>query len=254
MRFGLRALAETLAENVAEVDRADRGARHVRQFEHRHAAAAALRQLDLDLLVVEFAGAQFAPERLARRRRGRRADQRVEHPLLGGELGLGLDVLALPLLDQRDADLDEIAHDLLDVAPDIADLGELGRLDLEERRAGELGEAARDLGLAAAGRPDHQDVLGHDLLAHRRDEAQAAPAIAQGDRDGALGVVLPDDVAIEFGNDLARREFSHEVTGSRGRDWRWCRRRSPRRWPSRGARSPPASRSVGSSARAAASA
>jgi hypothetical protein len=48
----------------------------------------------------------------------------------------------------RDRDLDQIAHDLLDVAADIADLGEFGRLDLEERRAGELGQPARDLGLA----------------------------------------------------------------------------------------------------------
>jgi hypothetical protein len=80
----------------------------------------------------------------------------------------------LRALDQAIADLDEIADDLLDVAPDIADLGELGRLDLQERRAGELGEAARDLGLAAAGRADHQDVLRHHLLAHRGGRAAAA--------------------------------------------------------------------------------
>ncbi len=41
-----------------------------------------------------------------------------------------------------DRGLDEIADDLLDVAADIADLGELGRLDLDEGRAGELGQAA----------------------------------------------------------------------------------------------------------------
>jgi hypothetical protein len=50
---------------------------------------------------------------------------------------LGLDLAALLVLDQPDADLDEVAHDLFDIAPDIADLGELGRLDLEERRARE---------------------------------------------------------------------------------------------------------------------
>ena len=106
-------------------------------------------------------------------------------------------------------DLDEIADDLLDIAADIADLGELRRLDLEERRAGELREAARNLGLAAAGWPDHQDVLRQHLLAHRAFEAQAAPAVAQRDRDGALGILLADDETVELGNDLARRKISH---------------------------------------------
>ena len=96
-RQALRLGALALAEDVGEVDRADRGAGHVGQFEHRHARAA-LRQLDLDVLVVEFARAQLAAEGFARRRRRGRADQRVEHALLGGEFGLGLDVLALALL------------------------------------------------------------------------------------------------------------------------------------------------------------
>jgi hypothetical protein len=96
-----------------------------------------------------------------------RADQRVEHALLRGDMRLGLHFLALALAHEADRDLDQVAHDRFDVAADIADLGELGRLDLEEGRVGQLGEAPRDLGLAAAGRPDHQDVLGRDLLAQR---------------------------------------------------------------------------------------
>jgi hypothetical protein len=67
----------------------------------------------------------------------------------------------------RDRDFDEIAHDLLDVAADIADLGEFGGLDLDERRAGEFGQPPRDLGLADAGRPDHQDVFRQHFLAQR---------------------------------------------------------------------------------------
>ena len=97
---------------------------------------------------------------------GAGADQRVEHALLGGELRpWRATSLRLALAHQPDARLDQVADDLLDVAADIADLGELGRLDLDERRAGELGQAARDLGLADAGRADHQDVLGQHLLA-----------------------------------------------------------------------------------------
>ena len=64
-------------------------------------------------------------------------------------------------------DLDQVAHDRVDVAADVADLGELGRLDLDERRVGEPREPARDLGLADAGGTDHQDVLRRDLLAQR---------------------------------------------------------------------------------------
>ena len=131
------------------------------------------------------------------------ADQRVEHALLGGQLGLGGDVLAQALARHGDGDFDQVAHDLLDIAADIADLGELGRLDLEERRLGQLRQAAGDLGLADAGRADHQDVLGQHLVAQRLGQLLAAPAVAQGDGDGALGVVLADDEAVEFGDDLA---------------------------------------------------
>ncbi len=132
-----------------------------------------------------------------------RADQRVEHTLLGGELGLGFDLLALSVAHEPDADLDQVAHDLVNVAADIADLGELGGLDLEEGRAGELGEAARDLRLADAGRADHEDVLGQHLLAHLAFEPLTAPAVAQRDGDGALGVALADDMAVKLGDDLA---------------------------------------------------
>ena len=154
-------------------------------------------------------GAQPLAEGLARRDGGARADQRVDHPLLGVELRLGGHLFALHVAHQADAGLEQVAHDLVDVAADIADLGEFGGLDLDEGRAGELGEAARDLRLADAGRADHQDVLGQHLLAHLLVELLAPPAIAQGDGDGALGVALADDVAVELGDDLAGGEAGH---------------------------------------------
>ena len=120
--------------------------------------------------------------------------------------------MRLLLADEADADLDEVAHDLLDVAADIADLGELGRLDLEEGRVGEPRQPARDLGLAAAGRADHQDVLGQHLLAHRPFELLPPPAVAQRDGDGALGVVLADDEAVELGDDFAGEKVVMRVT------------------------------------------
>ena len=201
-RLGLA--AEGLAENIPQRDRPHGGAGHVGQFEHGHAPAAPLLHLDLDLLVVEFVGAQLLAEGIAGGRRGGRPHQRVQHPLLGGLLGAGFDALALALLDQRNADLHEIPDDLLDVAADITDLGELGRLHLQEGGAGEAREAARDFRLAAAGGADHQDVLGQHLVAHGALELQPPPAVSQRDGHRALGVLLPDNVAVELGNDLAR--------------------------------------------------
>src|SRR5690606_41033231 len=45
------------------------------------------------------------------------------------------------------------------------------------------------------------DVCSSDL-----GQLLAAPAVAQGDGDGALGVGLADDVAVELGDDLAGRQ------------------------------------------------
>jgi hypothetical protein len=70
------------------------------------------------------------------------AGQRVEQPLHRRFLGGFLDGDARRSFSSRTASSTRIAGDLLDVAADIADLGELGRLDLHERRVGELGEAA----------------------------------------------------------------------------------------------------------------
>ena len=148
-------------------------------------------------------------ERLARAGRGGRADQRIERSIFGRLLGARLHVLAAALLDHHDGDLDQIAHDLLDVAADIADLGEFRRFDFQEGRIGETRETPRDFGLAAAGRADHEDVLRQHLFAHLAFELQPAPAVAQRDRDGALCIILPNDIAIEFGNDLAGREVGH---------------------------------------------
>src|SRR5262249_42623823 len=149
--------SESLSEHVADRDRADRGPRHARQLEHRHAGRARA-DFELDVLVLELAVAQLAAKGFARRGAGILADERIEQTLFGGELGLGADGTPLLLAHLRYADLDEVAHDLLDVAAHIADLRELRGLDLEEGGIGEPGEAPRDLGLAAARRADHQDV------------------------------------------------------------------------------------------------
>src|SRR5439155_26418745 len=97
-----------------------------------------------------------------------------------------------------------------DVAADIADLSKLGRLDLQERRLRQAREAARDLGLAAACRADHQDVFRQHLFTQFSRQLLASPAVSQRHGDGALGVILADDVAVELGDDLARAERGHK--------------------------------------------
>src|SRR5512135_2998616 len=111
-----------------------------------------------------------------------------------------------------DADLHQVAHDGVDVAPDVADLGELGRLDLDEGRVCQARQAPRDLGLAHAGGTDHEDVLRSDLLAQRLAHLLAAPAVPERDRHRALCAVLPDDVLVQLVHDLLRRHLRHSST------------------------------------------
>ena len=144
------------------------------------AAPARRRELDLDLALVELAlraacGAASRASRRSRRlrrrpgdrsrRRGAAAARRAGAPRRAPRAlraHLALLLLGAPCCD---GELGEVADDRLDVAADVADLGELRRLDLDERRLRELREPARDLGLPDAGRPDHDDVLGRDLVA-----------------------------------------------------------------------------------------
>src|SRR5262249_22117398 len=105
-----------------------------------------------------------------------------------------------------------IAHDLLDVAADITDFGELRGFDLQEGRLRKPGEPARDLRLAHAGGADHQNVLRQHLFAQGFRQLLAAPPIAQRNRYRSFGFVLTDDIAIELGNDLAGSEEGRHQT------------------------------------------
>jgi len=82
---------------------------------------------------------------------------------------------AAALFLQPDCFFDQITGNLLDIAPDIADFGELGRFDLDEGGFGELCQPPADLGLAAARRADHQGVLGRHFIAQIRAEPLPPP-------------------------------------------------------------------------------
>ena len=197
--------------------------------EHLEARVGRLVDLDLHPPVVERARAELVAELLARGGelvlvlllvaqvgvdRPRR-HQELEQAVLGARRGGLAHRLPLLLLDHGDGDLDQVAHHRLDVAADVAHLGELAGLDLEEGRLGEARQPAGDLGLADAGGADHQDVLGRDVLRQLRRQLLPAPAVAQGDGHGALRHPLPDDVLVELGDDLPRRHILDREAGLR---------------------------------------
>jgi hypothetical protein len=133
-----------------------------------------------------------------------RGQQHVEDAVLGGVFGARAHRLHRALAQVLDGDLDQIADDGVDIAADIAHLGELGRLHLDEGRIRQTRQPARDLGLADAGRADHQDVLRRDFAAQRLGHLGATPAVAQRDSHRALGARLADDVLVQFGHDFGR--------------------------------------------------
>jgi hypothetical protein len=121
------------------------------------------------------------PERPTSRVVACRREQHVEDAVFGEIFGLVTDLARGVLARFLDRGFDEVAHDRIHVAPDVADLGELRRFDFDERRIGKPRKPPRDLGLAYACRADHEDVLGRDFLTQRLFDLLPAPAVAQCD-------------------------------------------------------------------------
>ena len=232
-RFGhgdaaaLRAALEQSRHHVAQVDADFFHRRSGDQLDRRERF---LLDVDFDHAIVELAVAQLLAHPLARaahlvadaarifvRRRRPRRQQQIEQPLLGIELRLGAHFFDALFAHHVDGELDQIADHRLDVAADVADFGELRRFDLDERRMRQLREPPRDLGLADAGRPDHQDVLRRDVLGQLRRQLLAPQPVAQRNRDRALGLRLPDHVLVELGDDLARRQRIDPGRGALGK-------------------------------------
>ena len=128
-----------------------------------HHRPAGDRELDLDVALVELPFAKHAAELVARVpgrvglggvRVGRlvhrgsagmdpepsRRQQDIEDAVFGELAGAHLDLLLLLFLDHGDGELHQVADHRLDVAADVADLGELRGFHLEEGCLRELGE------------------------------------------------------------------------------------------------------------------
>ena len=151
-------LADPLLDDVLE---AGEGATHDEQD---------VRGVDLDELLVRVLAAAL------RRHRGGGAledlQQRLLHALAGDVardrrvLGLAghlvdlvdVDDAGLGLLDVVVGGLDQLEQDVLDVLADVAGLGQRGGVGDRERHVEHPGQRLGEVGLAAAGRADHQDV------------------------------------------------------------------------------------------------
>ena len=186
------------------------------QIQDRHPG---LRDVHLDLALLERALAQEpaqGPPRILPRLARRGGEEQVQKALLGGALCRDLDRLGALGAQRRDRRLHEVAGDGVDIPSHVADLGELGCLDLDERRVGKARQATRDLGLSHTGGGDQDDVGGRHLPAQRLGQLVPPPAAAQGDRDGALSRCLSHDEPVELGDDLARRQVppAHGTTST----------------------------------------
>jgi hypothetical protein len=106
-------------------------------------------------------------------------------------LGARRHLLQLIVADHADGQLDQVAHHRLDIAADVAHLGELRRFDLDEGRLRQPRQAPRNLGLADTGGPDHQDVLRRHIVGHLGRQLLAADAVAQRNRTARLARAWP---------------------------------------------------------------
>ena len=150
-------------------------------------------------------------------RRRRRRQQDVEQAILGVLRRLGPHFGEALLAHHVDAELHQVADHRLHVAADIANLGELRRLDFQEWRLREARQPPRDLGLADAGRSDHEDVLRRNLFGQLRGQLLPPHAIPERDRDRSFGRVLANHVLVELRDNLTRRQ---RVGRGLGRFWK----------------------------------
>ena len=134
--------------------------------------------------------------------RVRPRQQDIQKAVFGGILGAVVDLGNFLLTGQLDGHVGQIADDRVHFPADITHFGELGRLHLDERRVGETCQAPGDFRLAHPGGADHEDVLRSNLAAQGLTHLRAPPTIAKRDGHGALGVILADDVLVQFLGDF----------------------------------------------------
>ncbi len=131
-----------------------------------------------------------------------------------GVVGLAADLVdlvdvddaTLRALDVVVGGLQELQDDVLDVLADIAGFGQRRRVRHRERHVEDARERLRKQRLAAAGRPDQEDVrLGQLDVVVLGLVVEPLVVIVDSDRQDLLGVILPDHVVVENLADFLRR-------------------------------------------------
>ena len=204
-----------MISNAGIASRAHRSPPCARRACLRATARAASRGCELDLAGRCSLGRSASAGRLWPL--GPRRHQQVEQALFRVQLGLVGDFFQLLFAHHVDRDIHQVADHRFHIAPHIADFGELAGFDFQERRIRELRQAARNLGFAHAGGPDHDDVLRHDSSAIsgvsfcRRMRLRSAIATAR------LASGWPTTYLSSSRDDFARRQFvEHRLLFIRG--------------------------------------
>jgi hypothetical protein len=125
----------------------------------------------------------------------------------------------LRLLDVEVGGLDQLQQDVLDVLADVAGLGQRRRVRDRERHVEDARERLCEERLAAACRPEQEDVRLLKLdLAVVRPHLDALVVVVDRDRQRALRLFLRDDVVVQDGVDVLRPREVVEVELSRSRE------------------------------------
>ena len=200
LQAGERAAADE--EDVRRVDREELLVRVLAPALRRHRGDGALEDLQQRLL-------DALARHVARDRRVVRLPRDLVDLVDVDDPGLGL-------LDVEVRGLDQLEEDVLDVLADVAGLGQRRGIRDRERDVEDPGERLRQERLAAASRPEEEDVrlLELDLVllgAH----LDALVVVVHGDGEGALRLLLRHDVVVEDAVDVGRPREVVEV--ERGR-------------------------------------
>ena len=184
----------------------------------------------------EFLLRMLAPA-LRRHARGgalHQLEQRLLHALARhvardrGVLGLAADLVdlvdiddpALRPLDVIVGRLEQLEDDVLDILADIARLGQRRRVGHRERHVEDARQRLREQRLAAAGRPDEQDVrLGELDIGALGAVVQPLVMVVHRHRQHALGALLADHIIVEHVADFLRRRHAAVLLATPARTW-----------------------------------
>ena len=167
--------------------------------------------------------AQFLAKSLARRTLGGIARRRktelgsrwwhqnVQNALFSSILGSDAYLGFLRLSGLLDSDVGQVADDCIHILAHITNFGELGGFDLDEGGIRQTRQTAGNFGFPHASGTNHQDIFRCNFTTQRSIHHLPTPAVAQGNGHRALGLRLPDDVFIQFGNDVLGSQCLHVV-------------------------------------------